>query len=307
VAAALTLSITGTALAAKLALTSGSPPGVQVTEQANSGVLQLRTTGSEVQHLVDSNGDRSQVGGFVYRFFQTSAINGNTLVAWDQDGDLGITGTLFENNAFDLAEAFWKSDAAIQAGDVVRVSPLAPDAVDLADTAADSAVLGVVSTKPGIVMGGGAFSKAHLMRTWGEETVRLFEAEAPELVDQVLSRRSDLLELAATVDSSDARGDRDAAEASAEDRQFRLDQELETAALELFFERRFARLALAGRVPVKVDSSYGTIRPGDLLVSSPTPGHAMRADDPAPGTVVGKALEPFDQGTGLVMMLVMNR
>jgi hypothetical protein len=33
----------------------------------------------------------------------------------------------------------------------------------------------------------------------------------------------------------------------------------------------------------------------------------MRADDPAPGTVVGKALEPFDQGTGLVMMLVMNR
>lgn len=55
---------------------------------------------------------------------------------------------------------------------------------------------------------------------------------------------------------------------------------------------------------VKVDASYGAIRPGDLLVSSPTPGHAMRADDPGAGTVVGKALDGLDAGTGTIAVMV---
>jgi hypothetical protein len=45
----------------------------------------------------------------------------------------------------------------------------------------------------------------------------------------------------------------------------------------------------------------------ELLVASDTPGRAMRAQDPAPGTVIGKALEPCAAGQGLIMMLVMNR
>ena len=66
-------------------------------------------------------------------------------------------------------------------------------------------------------------------------------------------------------------------------------------------------LALTGLVKVKVDAQYGAIRPGDLLVSSPTAGHAMRAEDAPAGTVIGKALEPLDAGTGRVLMLVMPR
>jgi len=66
-------------------------------------------------------------------------------------------------------------------------------------------------------------------------------------------------------------------------------------------------VALAGRVPVKVDAGYGAIRVGDLLTTSPTPGHAMYAYDPEPGTVIGKALEPFDVGTGTITVLVMLR
>jgi hypothetical protein len=68
------------------------------------------------------------------------------------------------------------------------------------------------------------------------------------------------------------------------------------------------QLALVGRVPVKVSVENGAIRPGDLLVASSTPGHAMRAPaDPAPGTVIGKALRGLDSGTGVVEMLVMLR
>lgn len=65
-------------------------------------------------------------------------------------------------------------------------------------------------------------------------------------------------------------------------------------------------LALAGRVPVKVSAENGPIRPGDLLVSAATPGHAMKAPTrPAAGTVIGKALGSLASGTGTIEMLVM--
>lgn len=67
-------------------------------------------------------------------------------------------------------------------------------------------------------------------------------------------------------------------------------------------------LALAGRVPVKVCAAGGAIRPGDLLVSSAIPGRAMRAPaNPAPGTILGKALGRLERGQGVIDMLVMLR
>jgi hypothetical protein len=55
---------------------------------------------------------------------------------------------------------------------------------------------------------------------------------------------------------------------------------------------------------VNADARYGAIRPGDLLVTSATPGHAMSAVAPLPGTVIGKALQPLDAGTGAVRVLL---
>jgi hypothetical protein len=66
-------------------------------------------------------------------------------------------------------------------------------------------------------------------------------------------------------------------------------------------------VAFAGVTSCKVDAGYGPVYPGDLLVTSPTPGHAMRADVPQPGTVLGKALEELADGTGTVKVLVMLR
>jgi hypothetical protein len=54
----------------------------------------------------------------------------------------------------------------------------------------------------------------------------------------------------------------------------------------------------------RVDADYGTIRPGDLLVSSPTPGHAMKAAEPKLGTLLGKALGSLESGTGTIPVLV---
>lgn len=65
-------------------------------------------------------------------------------------------------------------------------------------------------------------------------------------------------------------------------------------------------LAIVGIVPCKVSAENGPIQPGDLLVSSSTPGHAMKGTDRSRmlGAVVGKALEPLTEGKGVIQVLV---
>jgi hypothetical protein len=67
-----------------------------------------------------------------------------------------------------------------------------------------------------------------------------------------------------------------------------------------------APIALVGRVYCKVDADYSPIAVGDLLTTSSTPGHAMKAADPLKGfgSVVGKALRPLESGQGLLPILV---
>ena len=61
-----------------------------------------------------------------------------------------------------------------------------------------------------------------------------------------------------------------------------------------------------GKVFCHVDASYGAVAAGDLLTTSPTAGHAMKATDRsrAFGAVLGKALKPLPRGCGLVPILV---
>lgn len=65
-------------------------------------------------------------------------------------------------------------------------------------------------------------------------------------------------------------------------------------------------VALLGKAYCKVDAQYAPIKVGDLLTTSPTPGHAMKASDPlaAFGAVIGKALRSLDAGSGLIPMLI---
>jgi len=65
-------------------------------------------------------------------------------------------------------------------------------------------------------------------------------------------------------------------------------------------------VALTGRVWCKCDSSSGAIEPGDLLTTSSRPGHAMKVKDygKAQGAILGKAMSPLSDGTGLVLVLV---
>jgi hypothetical protein len=65
-------------------------------------------------------------------------------------------------------------------------------------------------------------------------------------------------------------------------------------------------VALSGRVYVQADAAYGAIKPGDLLTTSATPGHAMRVADhaKAQGAILGKAMSGLKDGQGMVLVLV---
>jgi hypothetical protein len=66
------------------------------------------------------------------------------------------------------------------------------------------------------------------------------------------------------------------------------------------------KLALSGRVYVLADASGGAIKPGDLLTTSSTPGHAMKVSDHvrAHGAILGKAMTALSEGQGIVLVLV---
>ena len=74
-------------------------------------------------------------------------------------------------------------------------------------------------------------------------------------------------------------------------------------------------VALVGVVPTKTSVENGAIHPGDLLTTSSTPGHAMKASPVLiggveiyrTGTILGKALEPLKEGKGVIKVLVTLR
>jgi hypothetical protein len=70
-------------------------------------------------------------------------------------------------------------------------------------------------------------------------------------------------------------------------------------------EEKRQPVALMGKVYCKVDADHGPVAVGDLLTTSPTLGHAMKADlAQAFGAVIGKALQPLKDGRGLIPILV---
>lgn len=65
-------------------------------------------------------------------------------------------------------------------------------------------------------------------------------------------------------------------------------------------------VALAGRVYAMATNEGGSIKPGDLLTSAPTPGKAMKVRKlrKAQGSIIGKAMTSMNTEEGLVLILI---
>ena len=66
-------------------------------------------------------------------------------------------------------------------------------------------------------------------------------------------------------------------------------------------------IATSGVVLVRADAGYGAIRPGDLLTTSATPGHAMRATEVLAGTILGKAIDGLENGKDTIRVVLLLR
>jgi hypothetical protein len=71
-------------------------------------------------------------------------------------------------------------------------------------------------------------------------------------------------------------------------------------------ERAGAPVALTGKAYCKVDAEPSSVDVGDLLTTSSTAGHAMKASDDTKyvGAVLGKALAPLGEGRDMIPVLV---
>ena len=244
-----------------------------------------------------------------FRFFNGVTDSDEQVAVLESDGDLLLAGTVFTNQSLDLAESFVRGEE-LRPGDVVRIAPEDPETVLRATSDGEGAVLGVVSTRPGAVLGGAPFTVRALRETWGPDVAAGFEArraalearaleEEPRLAERLEQLRSP--EAAAQEKGIDGLGWEGGPNPDAR-REERFARDLEMAGLARFFEERFVQVALAGRVPVRVDASFGAVRPGDPLAASPVPGVAMKARGPGP--MVGTALEGLERGEGTVTMFV---
>ncbi len=177
------------------------------------------------------------------------------------NGNLRIDGTLTTGGA-DAAEYFPTADATLASmpGALVAVDPDRAEHVVLARRGVAEGVLGIVTSKPGLVLGAGEIEGLHR-------------------------------ELVVAAEAARERGDFAAAQVAWD-------------AFDLAESLRADRVAvaLAGRVPVLVDGSGGTIAPGERLGLGSEPGRAARYSGTGP--VVGIALEAWHGAKPAVIAFV---
>lgn len=228
------------------------------------------------QHRVMIDSDNSTTGNFAGWYHDGTYSTSTQLAKLEENGNFRISGTLSQNQVFDLAESFWASEP-LKPGDLVAADPDHPGAVRKATAASGGAVLGVVSAKPGMLLGSAPFDAESLRTAWGDKVHGRFVAER------------DRLQLEAELDGPQS-----------------LESEVEpideSELLDRFFEENIVAVALAGRVPVLVDASYGPIAVGDPLAPSSIPGVARKADGQT--VAVAIALEPLESGRGTVLGFV---
>jgi hypothetical protein len=192
------------------------------------------------------------------------------------------TGNVYTDGAFfpggaDLAEYITVSER-VEPGDVVEIDPQNPKSYHKARGPYSPLVAGVISTAPGVVLGGKLSAGRPLPRPLPDTERGVLPPSPPSPLPS---------------EGEGSRGVRG----------------LGKGAGGLGLEpRERPLLALLGRVPVKATTENGPIRPGDLLTSASKPGYAMRCESPklCEGALLGKALEPLAQGSGLITMLIIR-
>ena len=227
-----------------------------------------------------------------------------------------ITGGSDLAEPFAVAKSKEKSEK-IEPGMVVVIDPENPGQLKLAREPYDRKVAGIISgangLSPGMVMngltGGGRPSTAEGGRATSEHQ-RPTTAEGGSSTSETAEggRATSEHSVATTAEGGSATSEhKEETHAKTQGHEDKSGRHTQHSELSIQHSQPDEHpVALTGRVYVWADASYGAIAPGDMLTTSATPGHAMKAADREKsfGAVVGKAMEPLKKGKGLVLMLV---
>jgi hypothetical protein len=245
-------------------------------------------------------------------------VDGYESVRFNASGDGSIDGNgSFDSSAFDIAENYPTMNDDLEAGDVVALtsntdSDVSSYLIDRSRTSEGTPVLGIISSKPGVVLGGSSFiadfcgkvNKGGIYEDQARREVSIKEKVLIMVPDYTLSA----IKVDAAVRSL-LTGTKDA-ELTDDQYQWLIgninNYGLSSAALNNIDDKvmsckalKQVPVALSGRVPVKVDKSNGEIKAGDLLTASTAnEGKASKAVNS--GWVIGRALE--DQGNSSTVM-----
>ena len=220
----------------------------------------------------------------------------------------------------DLAERIDVTEP-VEPGDVVEVDPQNPGRYRKARGPYSPWVAGIIATQPGITLANRPQERQGI-REHLEAILRVSEAGIRPLLGALSNRASSALEnpWKGTVLLERLAALREGALVpyGESPKPFSLSASLASLTgeqpLSLLKERVLARLpgrpllALMGRVYVKATAENGPILPGDLLTTASKPGYAMRCPsiEECAGAILGKALEPLEEGEGLIEVLVLR-
>jgi len=202
---------------------------------------------------------------------------------FNADGSIDANGAV-NASAFDLAENYPTMDTSLEPGDIVALAEAASvvnaesDLGYLVGRAGDTnkgSVLGVVSTKPGVLLGGSSF-----------------QSDLCQEVNSGTGSEAAIRERLVGANQDSPKAASDSATLSAINDKINACKALKQVPI-----------ALSGRVPVKVELTTSAIKAGDMLTASTVvPGKAAKATEP--GWVIGRALEDAESGKTTIMALV---
>ena len=271
------------------------------------GYVRYYTQGFGHHFYSDYDNDTSQIEA--YRWYNNGTATTDRIMEVNVSGTLYLDGTVVTNYTFtDLAERF-VAVGSLEPGDLVMVSSETPHGV-IRSRAATDAVLGVVSTAPGMELGGTVFSEEALETGWDGALAGRIQNEMESYKAVALARTENGLaekkaNLAAAqedflkaLDTEEVDLNRPVFMSPEEE----FEDELKAEALRLFFEANTVPVALSGRVPVKVSAANGAIQAGDPIAAGSQPGMGVKAMQP--GFIVGTALEPLAEGSGKILVFI---
>ncbi len=273
----------------------------------DTGYVRYYSVGLGHHFFADYDGDTSQTEA--YRWYNNGTATADRIMQLGTSGTLLLDGTVSTNYTFtDLAERF-VAVGSLEPGDLVRVSSATPHGVVRSQTATDT-LLGVVSTAPGMELGGTVFSEEVLETGWDGALAGRFGNEMESYKAIALGRTENGLaekkaNLAAAQEEYLKALDTEEVDSNRPDfmpPEVQFEDNLKAEALRLFFEANTVPVALSGRVPVKVSTANGAILAGDPIAAGSEPGMGVKATQP--GFIVGTALEPLHEDSGKILVFI---